>query len=241
MAHKKQSEIAKISVKIDKAITELYDALCNKVLELQGGKEGYVETQDNDKDKIYFYCYTYGEGSEMNEGVVCGIRTVKNGTGMDLQIVGTEVDCVRFDEESFQIAAENNNKGFSQFDGDFENCWQTIRGNDRIHFIPTVLAIAEVIDQYDNTALALLSTDDEIFIDTPDSENPGFYEEICYTGTFMDGHAETKDEEGNKMTIVYPKVSELTEDMIDEIEEYTGRKLLEYHQIALVYGELKTE
>lgn len=241
MAHKKQNEIAKISVKIDKLVTELYGALCEKVLEIQGGKEGYVETQDDDKDTIYFYCYADIVGWDMCEGTVRGIRTVKNGTSMDLQIVGTVNDCVRFDEESFQIAGENNNKGFSQFDGDFENSWQTIRGNDRIHFIPTLLAIAEVIDQYDNSALALLSTDDEIFIDTPDSENPGFYEEICYAGTFMNGHAETKDEEGNKMTIVYPKVSELTEDMIDEIEEYTGRKLLEYHQIALVYGELKTE
>ena len=78
-----------------------------------------------------------------------------------------------------------------------------------------------------------IETEDEIIIEGKDGE------EIYLTGKFTDGKAELTDEEGESVTMTYPKASELSEDMIDEIESYTYRKCCEYHQIALLYGEIK--
>lgn len=78
-----------------------------------------------------------------------------------------------------------------------------------------------------------IETEDEIIIDGKNGE------EIYLTGKFTDGKAELTDEEGESVTMTYPKASELSEEMIGEIESYTDRKACEYHQIALLYGEIK--
>ena len=154
MGRRKYSEIEKAQSKIDRGMKELYTAVCERVKEMQEANgKGYVDTQSDKADTMYFYCYDYLECKEMHEGRVCGIRTVRNGSGLDLQIVGT-ITNVMFDNESFSDCNANYGDGndyvdYNGFDGEFEDSWQYIRDHDLIHYGPTLLAIAAVIDQYE--------------------------------------------------------------------------------------------
>jgi hypothetical protein len=78
----------------------------------------------------------------------------------------------------------------------------------------------------------LLSTEDEIIV-TDKINN-----EIYLTGKFMDGEADLKDENGNPVKMKYPKYSELTGEQIEEIEYFCDRSLIEYQQVAMVFGEV---
>lgn len=66
-----------------------------------------------------------------------------------------------------------------------------------------------------------------------------------FLGDFMDGKAdltlydEYNPRFGEEFTLVYPTVVSLADEQIEEIEEYCGRPLEEYFQIALKYGELQ--
>ena len=64
-------------------------------------------------------------------------------------------------------------------------------------------------------------------------------EEICLTMTFHDGYAD--DKFGNRMT--YPKVGDLTDEQIEEIDRYTGGRVSDSgcvtpNDSCLLYGEL---
>ena len=58
-------------------------------------------------------------------------------------------------------------------------------------------------------------------------------------GMFEDGQADLVDD-GTKecVKMAYPKFNELTQEQIFEIEEYIGRPIEAYYEIALKYGEL---
>lgn len=59
-----------------------------------------------------------------------------------------------------------------------------------------------------------------------------------YYGTFRDGHALlTEVDTENTALLTYPYLEDLTSEQVREIEEYTGRPLEEYFQIAVKYRE----
>ena len=61
-----------------------------------------------------------------------------------------------------------------------------------------------------------------------------------YHGTFWDGHALVrKDGCKTNKALFYPLYDDLTPEMIAEVEEYTGRPLEEYLQIAIKYGHFE--
>lgn len=79
---------------------------------------------------------------------------------------------------------------------------------------------------------SLLEYEDNILVEV-DGEERGFY------GRFKDGYALLKDcKTRENVPMYYPHVEDLTSEMIAEIEEYTGRPLENYFQIADKYGEL---
>ena len=78
----------------------------------------------------------------------------------------------------------------------------------------------------------LFETEDEIIV----TDKKG--NEIYLEGKFMDGEADLKDENGNPVKMRYPKYSELTGAQIEEIEDFCDRSLMEYQQVAMVFGEV---
>lgn len=132
------------------AIDAVYNQTLAAIKHIQGDKP-YIETQGSmadGYDRMYFIAYEDGTQNVV-EGVILGVRAV----GDEIQILGaTTNDAFRigapyFDNEDFQYATENyeNNK----FLDDWEWCWQTIKGSEIIHLIPTLFSIAEVIEEYD--------------------------------------------------------------------------------------------
>ena len=133
-----------------KAIDAVYNQTLAAIKHIQGDKP-YIETQGSmadGYDRMYFIAYEDGTQNVV-EGVILGVRAI----GDEIQILGaTTNDAFRigapyFDKEDFQYATENyeNNK----FIDDWEWCWQTIKGSEIIHLIPTLFSIAEVIEEYD--------------------------------------------------------------------------------------------
>lgn len=155
MGRRKYNEIEKAQSKINKGIDELYAALCVRVKDMQESNgKGYVDTQDIAKDTIHFLAYESEAGNDVHEGTVCGLRVVRNGSGLDLQFVGSIVD-VYFDQESFDDCNRNYNYGdindivdYNGFDGEWEESWQYVKNHDLVLYVPTLLSIAESIDQY---------------------------------------------------------------------------------------------
>lgn len=134
-----------------KAIDAVYNQTLAAIKHIQGDKP-YIETQGSmadGYDRMYFIAYEGETNSNVVEGVILGVRAV----GDEIQILGaTTNDAFRigapyFDEEDFQYATENyeNNECLD----DWEWCWQTIKGSEIIHLIPTLFSIAEVIEEYD--------------------------------------------------------------------------------------------
>ena len=133
------------------AINAVYNQTLASIKRIQGDKP-YIETQGGlsyGYDRMYFIAYEGEYNTNAVEGVILGVRAV----GDEIQILGsTTNDAFRigapyFDEEDFQYATENyeNNKCLD----DWEWCWQTIKGSEIIHLIPTLFSIAEVIEEYD--------------------------------------------------------------------------------------------
>lgn len=157
MGRRKYNEIEKAQSNIDRGIDELYIAVCNRVREMQEANgKGYVETQSDKADTMHFYCYDErskeGLFADMYEGTVHGVRVVKNGSGLDLQIVGSIVD-VHFDGDSFDDCNRNYGDSneivdYNGFDGEWEESWQYVKNHDLILYVPTLLSISKSIDQY---------------------------------------------------------------------------------------------
>ena len=153
MGRRKYNEIEKAQSKIDKGIDELYSAVCDRVKAMQEANGmNYVDTQSDKADTMYFYCQDDASVNTMYEGTIHGLRVVRNGSGLDLQLVGSIVD-VYFDQESFNDCNRNYGDSneivdYNGFDGEWEESWQYVKNHDLIHYVPTILAIASVIDQY---------------------------------------------------------------------------------------------
>lgn len=130
------------------ALHKIYEQTLAAIKRIQGDKP-YIETQADDNDRMYFIAYEDTNCQNVVEGIILGVRAV----GDEIQILGsTTNDAFRigapyFDEEDFQYATESyeNNKCLD----DWEWCWQTIKGSEIIHLIPTLFSIAEVIEEYD--------------------------------------------------------------------------------------------
>ena len=130
------------------AIDAVYNQTLDAIKRIQGDNP-YVETQADGNDRMYFIAYEDTNCQNVVEGIILGVRAV----GDEIQILGSttnnafRIGVPYFDEEDFQYATENyeNNKCLD----DWEWCWQTIKGSEIIHLIPTLFSIAEVIEEYD--------------------------------------------------------------------------------------------
>lgn len=108
-----------------------FDKLYDKVKEFistHQGKKGYIDTQNTDYkcDDIYSIICS----DVIEEESVCGIRVKDN----NIQIVSEPIT------QSYQVV---------YMEKDFKNNknWKNIKGTD-VYFIPTLIAIAESIEQY---------------------------------------------------------------------------------------------
>lgn len=108
-----------------------FDKLYDKVKEFistHQGKKGYIDTQNTDYkcDDIYSII----ANDVIEEESVCGIRVKDN----NIQIVSEPIT------QSYQVV---------YMEKDFKNDknWKNIKGTD-VYFIPTLIAIAESIEQY---------------------------------------------------------------------------------------------
>lgn len=92
--------------------------------------------------------------------------------------------------------------------------------------------ITETVLDEDDTKL-FIAYSDSMIVDVDG-------EERSFCGWFRDGHALLKDDEtGENVPMFYPYADNLTPEMVAEIEEYTGRPLKEYYQIAVKYGKIQ--
>lgn len=148
MGRRKLTEIEKADLTVSRGLDSLYNAVCAKVKEIQerNGK-GYVRTDDPALDRIWFYDYADGESDTLYEGRVFGIKTetYPNGT-MGLLILGTVCN-ITFCDNDFDIATDNYTK--DKETDNIELCWQHIRYHETIMFVPTLLSIAEAVEEYD--------------------------------------------------------------------------------------------
>ena len=108
-----------------------FDKLYDKVKEFistHQGKKGYIDTQNTEYkcDDIYSII----ANDVIEEESVCGIRVKDN----NIQIVSEPIT------QSYQVV---------YMEKDFKNDknWKNIKGTD-VYFIPTLIAIAESIEQY---------------------------------------------------------------------------------------------
>lgn len=133
------------------AIDEIYNKTLDAIKRIQGDKS-YIETQgsmSDGYDRMYYIAYEDTNCQNVVEGIILGVRAV----GDEIQILGsTTNDAFRigapyFDEEDFKYATENYEHNMHL--DDWEWCWQTIKGSENIHLIPTLFSIAEVIEEYD--------------------------------------------------------------------------------------------
>lgn len=106
---------------------KLYD-IVKEFISTHQGKKGYIDTQNTEYkcDDIYSII----ANDVIEEESVCGIRVKDN----NIQIVSEPIT------QSYQIV---------YMEKDFKNDknWKNIKGTD-VYFIPTLIAIAESIEQY---------------------------------------------------------------------------------------------
>ena len=133
------------------AIDTVYNQTLAAIKRIQGDKP-YIETQGNmvdGYDRMYFIAYEDTNCQNVVEGVILGVRAV----GDDIQILGSitndafRIGVPYFDEKDFQYATENYED--NKWVDDWDLCWQTIKGSEIIHLIPTLFSIAEAIEEYD--------------------------------------------------------------------------------------------
>lgn len=106
---------------------KLYD-IVKEFISTHQGKKGYIDTQNTEYkcDDIYSII----ANDVIEEESVCGIRVKDN----NIQIVSEPIT------QSYQVV---------YMEKDFKNDknWKNIKGTD-VYFIPTLIAIAESIEQY---------------------------------------------------------------------------------------------
>lgn len=128
---------------IDGEIEKLYQYVCEKVKESQEstGKDYVMVTRGNG---MCFYAYEEPYDTNiMYEGDVAALRVALHEGLSDLQIIGTVTNVV-FDEESIPDASSQSDE--DGLDGEWEDHWQYIKGNESIRFQETLLSIAWAID-----------------------------------------------------------------------------------------------
>ena len=120
----------------------LFDEVVAYVKEHQGEK-GYIDTQNDENDAIY--CFVYDdESAQGEERIVYGVRveTVEGPLGgNDLQI------CFEPYTRTYKVVYDD-----ATFKGENEDIeanaeWWSVRWSD-IYYIPTLLNIAENIEEY---------------------------------------------------------------------------------------------
>lgn len=142
------SKINRISFTIDKQIEQLNKAV-KEYVKSHMGEKGYIDTQKGcSQGRMYFYSYTGTIGGDMIEGLVKGVRV----SGENIQIIGTQnfvSTNIEYSDSDFQEATNiNNSVEYASINGDWENCWQDIEGHDFILYAPTLMSIADTIENY---------------------------------------------------------------------------------------------
>ncbi len=100
----------------------------------------------------------------------------------------------------------------------------------------STIEIQEIEIAPDNEQDKLQEYADSIVIEGEDGELKHYH------GTFNDGYAIlTDDETGDTATLFYPLLGDLTTEQVRAIEEYTGRRISEYYQIAVKYGKIEKQ
>ena len=112
-------------------LDELYEATCKYVKKHQG-KKGYIDTQDEDYDQIYAIVYDGDFGCGV-EARVLGVRYSEEYDTLEIAYVPI-LNSIRllYQEKDFN---------------DDEN-WYPVIYSDIVYYIPTLINIAEVIDEY---------------------------------------------------------------------------------------------
>lgn len=112
--------------------TDLYNKVYEFVKEHQGEK-GYIDTQNDDCDRMSAYVYDEGMGCAV-EQEVHGIRV--DAETEDIEIVVEPIMRtykIQYNEESFKSE---------------DTVWESLRYGDVAYYGPTLLEIAEVIEEY---------------------------------------------------------------------------------------------
>lgn len=142
------SEINRIRTTIDEQIGQLHEAVKEYVINHMG-ERGYIDTQKGcSQGSMYFYSYTDTIGGDMIEGLVKGVRV----SGKNIQIIGTQnfvSTNIEYSDSDFQEAIDiNNSDEYASINGDWENCWNDIEEHDFILYAPTLMSIADTIENY---------------------------------------------------------------------------------------------
>lgn len=142
------SKISRIRTTIDEQIEQLYEAV-KEYVRSHMGEKGYIDTQKGcSQERMYFYSYTSTFGGNMIEGLVKGVRVC----GENIQIIGTvnfAYSNIEYSDSDFQEAINKNNADeYASINGDWEDYWQDIKVHDYIFYAPTLLSIADTIENY---------------------------------------------------------------------------------------------
>lgn len=110
--------------------TPLYNEVKAYIKDKQGEK-GYINTQDNNADNIY--AVVYSDDYTMYDAHVKAVRVAND----QIEII-YEIDYyggrIEWKDEDIKNASEDD--------------WEDIYFSDVIHYIPTLISIAEAIDLY---------------------------------------------------------------------------------------------
>lgn len=147
--------ISTINKHLRKTMNEMYYSVQNYILKHQGEKK-YIDTQSGSKDTMHFFAYDNEDITETKlvEGRICAIRV----KGSDIQILGTIFNNIVFTEDDIKKITnitdniDNANGEYNpylQVNGEWEEFWQNVHGNDTILYIQTLTSIAESIEQYE--------------------------------------------------------------------------------------------
>lgn len=142
------SNISKIRTTIDEQIGQLHEAV-KEYVKSHMGEKGYIDTQKGcSQGRMYFYSYTDTIGGDMIEGLIKGVRVC----GENIQIIGTQnfvSTDIEYSDSDFQEAINKNDADeYASLNGDWENYWQDIEAHDAIFYAPTLLSIADTIENY---------------------------------------------------------------------------------------------
>lgn len=141
-------KVSEIRAMVDEQLNNLHEAV-KEYIKNHMGEKGYIDTQKGcSQGRMYFYSYTDTIGGDMIEGLIKGVRVC----GENIQIIGTQnfvSTNIEYSDIDFQVAINNNNSDENaSINGDWENCWQDIEEHDAIFYAPTLLSIADTIENY---------------------------------------------------------------------------------------------